>query len=135
MAPRTMRSLTIALVVGLLAAGVPAAEAPSVTSAELLRVDLLGDRGQELIVSRLEVAPGWSHGWHYHGGHEIVYVLEGAATLEMEGRAPMMLKPGMIGHVPPGQVHAGRNAGRTTLKVVLIQTHDKGQPVSVEVQH
>ncbi len=135
MARRTIRSLTVAIAIhmGALAVSVPAAEAPSATSAELLRVDLSGGKGQELVLSRLEVAPGWSHGWHYHAGHEIVYVLEGTATLEMEGRAPMSLKAGMVGHVPPGQVHAGRNAGRTTLKVVLIQTHEPGQPTSVEL--
>jgi quercetin dioxygenase-like cupin family protein len=125
--------VAVALQVGALGVSVPGAEAPSGTSAELLRVDLRDGGRQELIVSRLEVAPGWSHGWHYHAGHEIVYVLEGAATLEMEGRAPLSLKPGMVGHVPPGRVHAGRNTGRTTLKVVLIQTHEKGQPASVEL--
>lgn len=133
MPSRTIRPLAVALMVGALAAAVPAAEAPSFASAELLRVDLTNGTGQELIVSRLEVAPGWSHGWHYHTGHEIVYVLEGAATLEVEGRAPMSLKPGMVAHVPPGRVHAGRNASRTALKVVLIQTHEKGQPMSVEL--
>lgn len=58
----------------------------SFTETRLLRTDLAGIDNYELIVSRLETAPGWSHGRHYHAGHEIVYVLEGNGALDTEGK-------------------------------------------------
>ena len=132
MARRTIRSLmvAVALQAGALGVSVPGAEAPSATSAELLRVDLSDGGRQELIVSRLEVAPGWSHGWHYHAGHEIVYVVEGAATLEMEGRAPLSLKPGMVGYVrPPDKIR--HKTGPAGAKVVVIWVPgDEGKKIA-----
>jgi quercetin dioxygenase-like cupin family protein len=87
-----------------------------------------------LIVSRLDTAPGWAHGRHYHAGHELVYVLEGTAILEVDGKPPLTLRPGTLAHVPPGQVHAGRNASRTgPFRFLLFRIHQKGQPLSVEL--
>jgi quercetin dioxygenase-like cupin family protein len=100
----------------------------------LLRTDLAGVDKHELIVSRLEAAPGWSHGRHYHIGHEIVYVLEGSAALDVDGKPERLLQPGTVSYVPPRQVHAGRNPSRTAaLKFLLIRIHVKGEPISVEL--
>ena len=41
---------------------------PSFTETPLPRTDLAGIDNHELIISRLETAPGWSHGGHYHSG-------------------------------------------------------------------
>jgi quercetin dioxygenase-like cupin family protein len=85
-------------------------------------------------VSRLQTSPGWSHGRHYHAGHELVYVLEGEGVLEVEGSASQRLLPGTVALVQPGRVHAGRNTSRTTpFKFVLIRLHVKGEPISVEL--
>jgi len=88
----------------------------------------------ELIVSRLETIPGWSHGRHYHPGHEIVYVLDGNGTLDLEGKSGQRLQPGTISYVPPGKVHAGRNASpKEMFKFILFRLHAKNQPISVEL--
>ena len=42
---------------------------PSFTETPLYRADLTRLDKPELIVSRLETTPGWSHGRHYHVGH------------------------------------------------------------------
>ena len=107
---------------------------PSFTETVLLRTDLAGIDSYELIVSRLETAPGWSHGRHYHAGHEIVYVLEGNGALESDGRPPQSLRPGTVSYVPSGQIHSGRNTSpREAFKFLLIRIHTKGQPISVEL--
>ena len=110
------------------------AQAPPVRETVLLRADLAGIDGKELIVSRLETAPGWVHGRHYHVGHELVYVLEGAGVVEVDGKPPVPLEPGAIAYMPPRQVHAGRNASRTApFKFLLFRIHERGQPLSVEL--
>jgi quercetin dioxygenase-like cupin family protein len=63
-----------------------------------------------------------------------VYVLEGEGTLEIEGGPVQRLLPGTVAHVPPGRIHAGRNAsGTASFKFVLIRIHVKGEPMSVEL--
>jgi quercetin dioxygenase-like cupin family protein len=107
---------------------------PSFTETMLLRTDLAGIDGYELIVSRLETAPGWSHGRHYHAGHEIVYVLEGTGELESQGKPPQSLRPGTVSYVPSGQIHSGRNTSpKEAFKFLLLRIHAKGQPISVEL--
>ena len=135
---RRIGSLVVALSIGLLAGWISTATltaaVPPVQETVLLRVDLAGVPGKELIVSRLEAAPGWTHGRHYHAGHELVYVLEGSGLAEIEGKSPTALTPGAVFHAPPGQIHAGRNASDTALfKFLLVRIHEKGQPLSVEL--
>jgi quercetin dioxygenase-like cupin family protein len=106
----------------------------SFTETRLLRTDLAGIDNYELIVSRLETAPGWSHGRHYHAGHEIVYVLEGNGALDTEGKPGQRLQPGTVSYVPPGQIHAGHNTSRReAFKFLLIRIHVKNEPISVEL--
>lgn len=129
--------LALALVVGFAAGGawVTAlrAEQPLVKETVLLRTDLAGVAGKELIVSRFDTAPGWAHGRHYHVGHELVYVLEGSAIVEVEGKLPMTVPAGTTAYFPPKQVHAGRNASRSaSFRFLLVRIHDKGQSISVE---
>ena len=107
---------------------------PSFTETRLLRTDLAGIDNYELIVSRLETAPGWSHGRHYHAGHEIVYVLEGNGALDTEGKPEQRLQPGAVSYVPPGQIHAGHNTSRReAFKFLLIRIHVKNEPISIEL--
>jgi quercetin dioxygenase-like cupin family protein len=130
------------MIVGTLLGGValcatghqPLAAPPSFTETLLYRADLSGINERELIVSRLETSAGWSHGRHYHAGHEVVYVLEGEGALEVEGIPAQRLQPGTVAHVPPGRIHAGRNTSRTAaFKFLLIRIHVKGEPMSVEL--
>lgn len=129
-------TLVVGLVVGALGAITvtgPGAQPPSFTETPLLATVLAGVPGKELIVSRLVTAPGWAHGRHYHAGHELVYVLEGSAILEVEGKPPVMLRAGDAAYLPPRQIHAGRNAGTSPFSFLLVRIHEKGQPISVEL--
>src|SRR2546428_3420040 len=107
---------------------------PSFTETRLLRTDLAGIDNYELIVSRLETAPGWSHGRPYHAGPEIVYVLEGNGALVAEGKPEQRLQAGTVSYVPSGRIHAGRNTSRTeAFKLLLFRIHVKSQPISIEL--
>ncbi len=136
----TLRAaLALALLVGFAtgAASVTALHTapPLVRETLLLRTDLAGMDGKELIVSRFETASSWAHGRHYHVGHELVYVLDGAATVQVEGNPPVTLPTGAAAYFPPKQVHAGRNASPTAgLTFLLVRIHEKGQPLSVELE-
>jgi quercetin dioxygenase-like cupin family protein len=106
----------------------------SFSETPLHRTELPGIDKYELIVSRLETTPGWSHGRYYHEGHEIVYVLEGNGALAVEGKPEQRLQPGTVAYIAPGKVHAGRNASqKDVFKFVLLRLHAKGQPISVEL--
>ena len=128
-------ALAGALILGRL--GPEAAQAqqkPTIQS--LLQADLQGIPGQETILEVLTIPPGGATPRHIHpDGHEIVYVLEGATTAEIDGRATRNYGVGEVVHVPPNVPHVGRNASKTEpLKVLVIRIKDKSKPVMVPVK-
>jgi quercetin dioxygenase-like cupin family protein len=105
---------------------------PPVKVTELLKVDLAGGGGKETSIFLVELAPGAAVGKHYHPGDAFGYILEGSMALEVEGKAPVTLKPGDSGHVPPKQVHDDKNPSRTAaLKFLVFHVAEKGQPLAV----
>lgn len=135
---RTAVMVALAVAVGI-AVGVSGARALNAQQAplrvtELLRTDVVGMAGQEVIVQVVEFGPEATSGKHYHPGHETFYVLEGSAILEREGQAPLAVKDGDTGYIPARQVHEGRNASKTgLLKILVFRIHEQGQPVTVRV--
>lgn len=135
---RTVFVFALALVAGI-ALGVigdrvlNAQQAP-LKATELLKTDIVGMEGKEIIIQLVEFAPRGASGRHYHPGHEANYVLEGTGVLEMEGHPPMTRKAGDTGSIPAKQVHEGKNASTTDpLKLVVFRIHEKGQPITVRV--
>jgi quercetin dioxygenase-like cupin family protein len=102
----------------------------------LLQTDLQGIPGQETILEVLTIPPGGATPRHIHpDGHEIVYVLEGATTAEIDGRETRNYGVGEVVHVPPDVPHIGRNASASEpLKVLIIRIKDKSKPVMVPVK-
>lgn len=111
-----------------------AQQKPTIQS--LLQTDLAGIAGQETILEVLTIPPGGATPRHIHpDGHEIVYVLEGVTTAEIDGRATRDYRAGEVVHVPPNVPHIGRNASPTEpLKVLVIRIKDKSKPVMVPVR-
>ncbi len=69
-------------------------------------------------VVRLAVMEGDFH-WHKHDEEdEFFYVLEGALTIEIEGRAAAQLAPGQGVTIPRGVQHFPRAHGRTVVLLV-----------------
>ena len=95
--------------------------APKLTA--LLRADLQGQDQlvQETMVNSLELAPGVSAPWHIHpGAQEIVFVLDGAVVVEVEGQEPKELGPGGISLIAAETPHLVRNDSATITARTLV---------------
>ncbi|GAA6163042.1 cupin domain-containing protein [Pelagimonas sp. KU-00592-HH] len=122
---RLLHAVTLVLALG--AATTPLA-AQEVTRTEIRRVDAPGSTTHEVIVSRLEVAPGATIPRHTHPGDEHMVVLEGGEMKAPNGKIiPFAL--GDTALFPAGQVHGGlTNAGTTPLVALTTHIVEKGQP-------
>ncbi len=127
-------SFAIALLAGTLGTMPSAsAQAPGFKRIELQKHDV-GTTGREAVVARAEFDPGAATPRHTHPGEEFAYVLEGELTIEVEGKPPVKLKAGDVFFVPAGQVHVGRNAGKTPTVVLSTYIIEKGKPLAVPVK-
>jgi len=111
-----------------------AATGPKFT--QLLRRDLegQGNQVQESIVILAEFQPGQGSPWHNHpGAQEILYVLEGNVTAEVEGRAAATIKAGEIILIPAEVPHMVRNDGTSVPARALVtySRADKEKPLLV----
>lgn len=112
-----------------LGVGVSFAQAPGLTRTLLGKADV-SVPGREAVVARVEVAPGAKAGRHTHPGDEISYVLEGEATLLVDGQPPKLLKAGESFVVPAGVVHDAHNSGTTPTKLIGVYVVEKGKPLA-----
>ena len=102
----------------------------------LLRADLQGQdqKVQETVVNVLEMAPGVGAPWHMHpGAQEIIFVLDGALAVEVEGQGTKAAKAGEIILIPAEIPHLARNDSANALARALV-THsraDKDKPFLV----
>ena len=123
---------TVCLVAAaLLGASVLPSAAEGLSRTELNRADVSGADGLEVVVSRLEIAPGATVPPHSHPGDEHLIVLDGG-TLAMPDGKTLEFKPGMALMFPKGKVHGNlTNAG--TAPIVVYTTHiiQKGQPLTI----
>ena len=129
--------LALGLAIGLGQSGAGTAQAQQEPTVQtLLQADLQNIPGQETILEVLTIPPGGATPRHIHpDGREIVYVLEGATTAEINGRETRNYGVGEVVHVPPDIPHIGRNASATEpLKVLIIRIKDKSKPVMVPVK-
>lgn len=84
---------------------------------------------QEISVMTASFKPGDRTVFHTHRFPVTVYVLEGAFTLELEGRAPLIVKAGELLVEPPNVKMTGYNRSATEpLKVVIFYVGDAGTP-------
>lgn len=87
-----------------------------------------GDR-QEVQVLTATIAPGQATVFHTHRFPVTVYMLEGAFTLEMEGREPVTVRAGQSLVEPPGVKMTGYNRSATeTIRLVIFYVGDPGTP-------
>jgi len=112
------------------------AQPEPVTRTVLLRTDVAGVEGKEMVVVLAEIAPGATTGKHLHAGQEFAYILEGSLSMTMEGKPAVTFKPGEAFQQPPTQVHEGQNASATApVKILAFYLADKGQPLTTPVHH
>jgi quercetin dioxygenase-like cupin family protein len=122
------RRIAAALALATFAAASAIAQAPGIKRTLLQRGDLSGDR--EVILGQAEIAPGAAAGRHTHFGVEVGYVVEGSASLEIEGEMPRLLKAGDSYLIPAGKVHDAKTVGEAPVKVIATYVVEKGKPLA-----
>ncbi len=111
------------------AAGTLFAQASGLTRVIVGKADV-SVPGREAVVARVDVAPGAKAGRHTHPGDEISYVLEGEATLLIDGQPPRQVKAGESFVIPAGVVHDAHNNGSSPIKLVGVYVVEKGKPLA-----
>ena len=105
----------------------------------ILRSDLQGQdqKVQETVVNVLEMGPGVGAPWHMHpGAQELLFVLEGSLTLEVQGQGTKIIRAGEIGLIPAEIPHLARNESASVIAKALV-THsraDKEKQLTVVVK-
>ena len=101
---------------------------PRLLLSEIVQGMPKGER-QEVRVLTASFQPGDKTMFHTHRFPVTVYVLEGAFTLEMEGRDPLTVKAGQAMVMPPHVKMTGYNRSSTDpLRLVLFNVSDPGTP-------
>lgn len=84
---------------------------------------------QEVRILTASFKPGDKTPFHTHRSPVAVYVLDGAFTLEIEGRKPITVEAGMALLEPPHVKLTGYNRSSTEpLRVVIFYVSDPGTP-------
>jgi quercetin dioxygenase-like cupin family protein len=86
-----------------------------------------GDR-QEIKVLTATLRPGDKTPFHTHRFPVTAYILEGAFTLEMEGRPPVTVKAGQSIVEPPNVKMTGYNRATEPVKIVIFYVSDPDGP-------
>ncbi|WP_455197933.1 cupin domain-containing protein [Kaarinaea lacus] len=92
----------------------------------MMRSQLEGVAGTEVIVSRVSIPPNTSLPRHWHPGEEFAYILDGSVTLWQKGKEDMVGKKGDVMKVPLKQIHTAvtKEEGAT---ILVFRVHEKGK--------
>lgn len=104
----------------------------SVALNNLLKTELAGVEGTEVVISHVSIPPHSSLPKHWHPGEEFAYVLEGSATLWQEGKPDRIVRAGEVAKVPLKQVHTAIT-GEEGVTLVVFRVHEKGRPERIPV--
>ena len=104
----------------------------------VLRSDMKGQdqRVQETVVNILEMPTGSAAPWHMHpGAQEILFVIDGSVTVEIEGQGTTALKAGEIILIPAEIPHLARNDGGGAARALVTHSRaDKDKPFVLAVK-
>ena len=105
---------------------------------QILRSDTKGQdqRVQETVVNVLEMPPGTAAPWHMHpGAQEVLFVIDGSVTVEIEGQGATALKAGEIILIPAEIPHLARNDGGGAARALVTHSRaDKDKPFVLAVK-
>ena len=115
------------------------AQLPSTARPELVLKELVqgmpNTAKQEVRVLTAVIKPGDKTPFHTHRSPVTVYMLEGAFTLEMEGREPVTVKAGQAMVEPPNVKMTGYNRSNTEpVRLVIFYVSDPDTPFLDPVQ-
>lgn len=119
------------------ASGFAATEANAQTAAPGVKRTVLSTTdgpatGYETMIALLEFAPNAVVLRHTHFGMESAYLLEGGFTVQVQGQADRVMKPGETYQVPALLPHGGV-AGAQPVKILANFTLEKGKPFLTRV--
>ena len=124
-------ALGVGIAVGVLGTQVLAGKEELAQGKELQRATLAGVKGKEAVLVLRELPPGKESGKHFQSETEVVYVLEGSMTFEVQGKPPVTLKAGDSFQTGPRQVHNVKNASTTAPgKALVFYVVEKGKALS-----
>ncbi len=103
------------------------------TVEDLLKAELEGVAGTEVIVSRVKIPPHTSLPKHWHPGEEFAYILEGNVTLWQEGEEDIAGGRGDVMKVPLKKVHTAFT-GAEGADILVFRVHEQGQPERVSAE-
>jgi len=107
---------------------------PNLVLREVVQGMPKGER-QEVQVLTATIAPGQSTVFHTHSFPVTVYMLEGAFTLEIEGREPITVRAGQSMVEPPSVRMTGFNRSSTeTIRLVIFYVAEPGTPFLHPIQ-
>lgn len=112
----------------------------STTAEDLLTEDLASDPDEEVKAQLYTIPADTTLPWHIHpDAQEIVYVIDGPFTVEVEGEGKAVekteLKTGDVFHLDPNAVHRGLNEHATdAAKLFVIRIKPKDAPLTEEVK-
>lgn len=85
--------------------------------------------------SRLQAAyvtfsPGARTAWHTHPVGQVLQVVSGLGWVQLEGQAALVIRPGDVVAIAPGENHwHGAEAGHTMVHLAMQETDESGAPV------
>lgn len=98
----------------------------------LMKSQLEGVNGTEVIVSHVTIPPHTSLPKHWHPGEEFAYILDGSVTLWQKGKKDIVGKKGDVIKVPLKQVHTAVTKDEA-VTILVFRVHEQGKPERVKV--
>lgn len=123
----------IVLVLTLILFGNAQAKAGEVKLETLMKTQLEGVEGKEVVVSKVYIPANSSLPKHWHPGEEFVYILEGNVTLWQKGKDDITAGKGEVIKVPLKQVHTGIT-GTEGVSLLVFRVHEQGEPERVKAE-
>jgi quercetin dioxygenase-like cupin family protein len=111
----------------MITAGASAASAQGIKRTPLQ--DVKYPAGHHIVTVIAEIGPSQLAGRHTHPGVDTGYVLDGAATLMVEGKPDQELKAGDSYAVPAGVPHDIKTSDKG-LKIMAVYVVEDGKPVA-----
>jgi quercetin dioxygenase-like cupin family protein len=102
------------------------------TAVELMKRDLGGDLGKEVLMLTVTYPAAGASLPHRHDAQVFVYVLEGTLTMQVRGSPAVTLKRGETFYEGPDDVHvvSANSSTSKPAKILVVMIKDKRNPVS-----
>jgi quercetin dioxygenase-like cupin family protein len=109
------------------------AQAPAIKRVPLMKADLTGMEGKEVVMTLIEAQPGADFPAHTHPGDEFLFVIEGSIVTFVEQQRTSVNTGGSF-HAPRGKPHGG-SIGEKPARLLTVHIVDKGKPFAEPVRN